>query len=159
MLASSTTAAHALNANRPLLLHPTSNNSRSSRCHSHNSRQTALLQKQVVVVSPPLQRSVSNTSGRGGAGAVERTTTTKAAVGGGGGAADGDDSDEDDGWDSQVTCAPAFVTVDQSNPHYSAFSIDVSQRVSLGSMRWQLFEWCAWVGGVGVWQKARLVVA
>lgn len=28
------------------------------------------------------------------------------------------------GWDSQV--APAFVTVDQSKPHYSAFSIDVS---------------------------------
>lgn len=34
-------------------------------------------------------------------------------------------TDEEEGWDTQVTCAPAFVTVDQSNPHYSSFSIDV----------------------------------
>ena len=33
---------------------------------------------------------------------------------------------DDDDDDTQVTCAPAFVTVDQGNPHYSAFSIDVS---------------------------------
>lgn len=41
------------------------------------------------------------------------------------GAAPVGSDDEEEGWDTQVTCAPAFVTVDQSNPHYSAFSIDV----------------------------------
>lgn len=39
------------------------------------------------------------------------------------------EAEEEEGgnsWESTITCAPAFVTVDQSNPHYSAFSIDVS---------------------------------
>lgn len=35
-------------------------------------------------------------------------------------------TEDEDAFDSQLTCSPAFVTVDQSNPHYSAFNIDVS---------------------------------
>jgi hypothetical protein len=45
------------------------------------------------------------------------------AAAAGGSASSGDD---EEGWESNVTCAPAFVMADQSNPHYSAFSIDVS---------------------------------
>lgn len=48
-----------------------------------------------------------------------------ARAAGAGGAPAGSTDDADEGWDSQVTCAPAFVTVDQSNPHYSSFNIDV----------------------------------
>lgn len=44
------------------------------------------------------------------------------AAAAGGSASSGDD---EEGWESNVTCAPAFVMADQSNPHYSAFSIDV----------------------------------
>lgn len=33
---------------------------------------------------------------------------------------------DDESYDMGVTCAPAFVTVDQASPHYTAFNIDVS---------------------------------
>lgn len=36
-----------------------------------------------------------------------------------------DEAEDEDSWENQITCAPAFVMVDQSNPHYSAFNIDV----------------------------------
>lgn len=61
--------------------------------------------------------------------ATARTLSCHVA-GAAGAAPAGSADDDEEGWDTQVTCAPAFVTVDQSNPHYSAFNIDVRLRLT-----------------------------